>query len=277
MLLVRGTLPASPRSVAGWACPQAGKRGSIQLATARHSSSTCGDAAPVAVPLSSRHGELAEQVATWLSDTYDAINYGEVFEKVEEAQLLSAVDDDTDEVIYGEFSLPLLCALLESANLPEGAVFVDIGSGRGQLCLTAAAVRGWKACIGVELLPELHFMAEAAYAQAGASGGFNGRTLSPCTFLLGDMYQALGQVRSQLQDASTFVVFLYATKFQTRAEPEEDILLLSSTLRAALPACGTVITINNRLDERDGFQLESHQTGPNPEGGELQVYTYTSV
>lgn len=82
MLLVRGTLPASPRSVAGWACPQAGKRGSIQLATARRdaarASSTCGDAAPVAVPLSSRHGELAEQVATWLSDTYDAINYGEV-------------------------------------------------------------------------------------------------------------------------------------------------------------------------------------------------------
>lgn len=62
------------------------------------------------------------------------------------------------------------------------------------LVVVVPAVRGWKACIGVELLPELHFMAEAAYAQAGASGGFNGRTLSPCTFLLGDMYQALGQV-----------------------------------------------------------------------------------
>ena len=48
--------------------------------------------------------------------------------------------------LAGEMDLAFFLAILRHLDAPPTATFLDIGCGRGQLCLAAARVRPWAAC-----------------------------------------------------------------------------------------------------------------------------------
>ena len=117
----------------------------------------------------------AISLGKWLEDIYDSIDY--------EAVLLAGddtddIDDSSDEFIYGETSLEFFLPILRqalSANVGQVAPggFLDLGGGKGQLALAAAHAEPSRlgCCVSLELLPELHRIADAAMALASAADG----------------------------------------------------------------------------------------------------------
>jgi len=193
-----------------------------------------------------------------------------VFERAAADAILE--DDEAEELVYGEFSLPLFCALLDEVSPSRATTFLDIGAGRGQLVLAAAKEWEWRECVGLEIVPELFHLACLAAESVGDV------LLSPSRIVKGNMHhRTLGQVTAGVSndEGHRCVAFLYATKFERM--PDDECLLVSSPLHAALPSGSTAITVNGRLRESDGFELVSERTGPNPEGGEVKVYTWRSV
>ncbi|KAK3233258.1 hypothetical protein CYMTET_56435 [Cymbomonas tetramitiformis] len=194
----------------------------------------------------------AAEVCDWLADAYECVDYSAALEK---AQNYSEVEDfSSDEFIYGEFDTGFFLDLLEHLSPSPTATFADLGSGRGQIVLTAAAVRTWKRCIGVEIVPILHELALGAYEVVCAINP--PRALSECVFLHGRMEGLLADL------AHVDVVFAYATKFPL---DENGYLSISRILHSALKEGATVVTVNNVLDLEAGFSLETEITGPNPE------------
>ena len=77
--------------------------------------------------------------------------------------------DEDEELRYGEFDMGFFVAVVEACEpLLEGdgggdpGAFVDVGSGRGQIPVLAAALRPWSRCTGLEYMPVLHAIAEQA-------------------------------------------------------------------------------------------------------------------
>lgn len=64
------------------------------------------------------------------------------------------------EVLPGPFS-----ALLKEAKPRRGEVFYDLGSGTGKAVLTAAVAFDFARVVGVEVLPELHRVAERVFGR----------------------------------------------------------------------------------------------------------------
>lgn len=52
--------------------------------------------------------------------------------------------------VYGETSYELVCQMIDQIAVTENDVFVDLGSGVGQVVLQMAAATLCKICIGVE-------------------------------------------------------------------------------------------------------------------------------
>lgn len=52
--------------------------------------------------------------------------------------------------VYGETSYELVCQMIDQIDVTENDVFVDLGSGVGQVVLQMAAATLCKICIGVE-------------------------------------------------------------------------------------------------------------------------------
>lgn len=52
--------------------------------------------------------------------------------------------------VYGETSYELVCQMIDQIEVTEDDVFVDLGSGVGQVVLQMAAATVCKICIGVE-------------------------------------------------------------------------------------------------------------------------------
>lgn len=52
--------------------------------------------------------------------------------------------------MYGETSYDLICRMIDQINATPDDVFVDLGSGVGQVVLQMAAATGCKICWGVE-------------------------------------------------------------------------------------------------------------------------------
>lgn len=52
--------------------------------------------------------------------------------------------------VYGETSYELVCQMIDQIDVTEDDVFVDLGSGVGQVVLQMAAATFCKICIGVE-------------------------------------------------------------------------------------------------------------------------------
>jgi hypothetical protein len=84
-------------------------------------------------------------------------------------------EEEDEELMYGEFDMGFFLALLETlegglAALEgggSGGVFVDVGSGRGQLAVLAAAARPWARCTGLEYMPVLHAIADQVQVSMG--------------------------------------------------------------------------------------------------------------
>lgn len=78
-------------------------------------------------------------------------------------------------------------------------VFGDIGSGCGRLVVAQALTWPWRACRGVEIVPSLYHIGEAALLAAAGRVADEGetnlspaavsllKTMAPCSFSLGDV------------------------------------------------------------------------------------------
>lgn len=52
--------------------------------------------------------------------------------------------------MYGETSFDLICQMIDLINITEDDIFIDLGSGVGQIVLQMAAATQCKICWGVE-------------------------------------------------------------------------------------------------------------------------------
>ncbi|CAA9998812.1 unnamed protein product [Nesidiocoris tenuis] len=52
--------------------------------------------------------------------------------------------------VYGETSFDLICQMIDQINVTKDDVFIDLGSGVGQVVLQMAAATPCKVCLGVE-------------------------------------------------------------------------------------------------------------------------------
>lgn len=52
--------------------------------------------------------------------------------------------------VYGETSYDLICQMIDQINITKEDVFIDLGSGVGQVVLQMAAATPCKLCWGVE-------------------------------------------------------------------------------------------------------------------------------
>lgn len=81
-------------------------------------------------------------------------------------------------------------------TIRRSLVFGDIGSGCGRLVVAQALTWPWRSCRGVEIVPSLHDMGEAALGQAGDAATEDSlsseavcllKTMAPCSLSLGDV------------------------------------------------------------------------------------------
>ena len=90
---------------------------------------------------------------------------------------LEAAGRETDSLVYGEIAYSAMYELLEmlkdkgAIGGKAGEVFLDLGSGVGKAVLMAGFLHSFEACIGYEVLPELHTMALELFAKAREDTG----------------------------------------------------------------------------------------------------------
>ena len=173
-----------------------------------------------------------------------------------------AAEQDLDNVdlnenamlTYGEFDLDHFYSILDVAVAASGKstsslTFADLGSGAGRLVLSAAARSNWKACVGVEVLPSLHQLAEKLHAAAQELAQSHDALLSPCRFEEVDLSSAGARDALSCVD----VAFAFSTCF------EDEVF--AAALRRALPLGAIVVTIDAFLPNREpeaGEEGETH-------------------
>ena len=198
----------------------------------------------------------AEDLEEWLHQTYDAVDYDDLFSSAAPGLLDDSspdvIDEGSEELIYGEMSVAFFLEVLDRALAavdPGGrgcGGFVDLGGGKGQLALAAACAEPHRlcgACVSLELLPELHLIGAAATKVASVA-----RAVAVC----GSMYdvRTLDEACA-MGDAA--VVFAYATKFASLDGVHAE--RLSAALAASqLPPRAVVATVNKRLCACDGWR-----------------------
>jgi|MDSY01.1.fsa_nt_gb SAM-dependent methyltransferase len=291
LLLVAGVPPSSQLSSGG------GDGGGGRARAAHAAANAVAGAAPITI--TARQTAAAAAMQGMLEDAYDGVDYIAALDAADTAPP-PPFDLDLDEATtYGEFPLTFLLALLDrfapensSANTGAGGTggagvgrFLDLGSGRGQVVLAAAKHRRWASCRGVEVMPELHFIAADAGRRWTTAPSEEGREniagASPVEFTLGDIYNpddvfGSGGGAGGGCDLSADLVFCYATCLDV--DEEGSLSRLAACLEGHLKDGATVITINrpllpvrddnNKADDdesRRPFQLLEILMGPNPE------------
>eukprot|EP00802_Teleaulax_amphioxeia_P017710 Tamp_17875.p1 GENE.Tamp_17875~~Tamp_17875.p1 ORF type:complete len:413 (+),score=37.15 Tamp_17875:85-1323(+) len=169
------------------------------------------------------------------------------------------------ELTYGEMDLAFFLSILKYLGPPNGRKFVDVGCGRGQLVLAAGVLGGWGSCEGIELMSDILEIGRGALDVVRGpgcpalprvgKGGADG--FAHCRLHLGDMYRDT----EPLRDAD--VVLAYATCFAT--DDGVSLSKLSQVFAASCKSGATVITVNKRLKEEDGFTLVDTLQGRNPD------------
>ena len=236
-------------------------------------------------------GEVARE---WIADVFENVDYELALsssDAIEASGEYVRREDEDEELRYGEFDMGFFVAVVEACEPmlaemegrmhPSGApgAFVDVGSGRGQIPVLAAALRPWSRCAGLEYVPVLHAIAEQAptcleklaaseatrddtddesrQSRMNAMPSFD--SPAPLSFTRGDMYDAVA-----LTDATrgASMVFMFSTKF---AVDGDGRLAVSPKLRPALVAGTVVVTVNNELATADGFELVARMDGPDGE------------
>ena len=234
-------------------------------------------------------GEVARE---WIADVFENVDYELALsssDAIEASGEYVRREDEDEELRYGEFDMGFFVAVVEACEPmlaemegrmhPSGApgAFVDVGSGRGQIPVLAAALRPWSRCAGLEYVPVLHAIAEQAptclenlaaseaalFDESRAAERLNAMpsfdSPAPLSFTRGDMYDA-GALTDATRGAS--MVFMFSTKF---AVDGDGRLAVSPKLRPALVAGTVVVTVNNELATADGFELVARMDGPDGE------------
>ena len=149
---------------------------------------------------------------------------------------------------YGEFDLDDFFELLRAAAPREGETFVDVGSGCGRLVLAAALVHNWRACVGIEMLGDLHELATKSHTKLVAASADLGLQLAPCELVCDEADSALPRALRGGGDDAAAVVFVYATCWPSVGP---HLTALSETLAGALPEGSRVITVDKQLVSDD--------------------------
>jgi len=287
--------------------PPRRRRGARERVRARAVDPSRPPAEPFVTAEDVRRGELAR---AWVSELYDGVDYAAVFAAAEEAAVpedavADALGGAEGERMYGEFDMGFFVALLrvlepelallEYGDVDGGAVgdgvFVDVGSGRGQLAFLASITRKWQRCVGLEIDPQLHAIATQVSLRSPNEDvvtdtlidafpvAARPMTQSPVSFVLGDMYDR-NDLSAALENAT--LVFAFATRFardvrvdeEGRVEEEDSessYLCLSRHVRPHLRVGALVVVINGALRREDGFELIRVERGPDAERGRDSV------
>ena len=291
-----------------------------QNVTAAAAAAANADAATDVAFVSDDAARRGDAARAWISCLYDAVDYEAAMEAAAalEAEVGSSLEDQRDEdeeLMYGEFDMGFFLALLESLEdrlaareakkkKNGGGAFVDVGSGRGQLAVLAAAARptGWSRCVGLEYMPILHAIAEQVKGGVEGGVGVAAATMkgmeedereavyaalpkiddvSPLKFVRGDMYDD-GDMGRALDGAS--LVFMFSTRFGVVEDDGEGegeggaVLKVSSHVRRHVEAGTLIVTVNNVLSEADGFRLVRRVEGPDSERtGGSEAYIWEAV
>jgi hypothetical protein len=244
------------------------------------------------------HKETGELAREWIADVFENVDYERVMSSADafeaSGEYIKQADED-EELRYGEFDMGFFVAVVEACEpLLEGdgggdpGAFVDVGSGRGQIPVLAAALRPWSRCVGLEYMPVLHAIAEQApglrdeFARAMDESrkqslrnalGPRFDSPAPLTFTRGDMYDP-HTLHTATKGAA--LVFMFSTKFSV--DETSRCLKVSKALREALGVGAVAVTVNNVLDEADGFELQMRLNGPDSErAGGSTAYIWRAV
>ena len=275
---------------------------------ARATDSSQSPAEPFVTAEDARRGEVAR---AWVSELYDCVDYAAVFAAAEQAavrddDVADALGGGEGERMYGEFDMGFFVALLRSlepelalleyGDVDGGAVgngvFVDVGSGRGQLACVASVTRKWQRCVGLELDHALHAVAEQVALQSPNEDVVTDDLIeafpvasrpmmqSPICFVRGNMYDR-NDLSAALERAT--LVFAFATRFnrESAASDETDeatsdvssdvdddrtpYLRLSRHMRPHLRVGALAVIVNGALRRSDGFDLIATRRGPDAE------------
>ena len=251
------------------------------------------------------HKETGELAREWIADVFENVDYERVMSSADAFEASGEYikqEDEDEELRYGEFDMGFFVAVVEACepllDVLEGdgdgggngdpGAFVDVGSGRGQIPVLAAALRPWLRCTGLEYMPVLHAIAEQApglrdeFARAMDESrkqslrnalGPRFDSPAPLTFTRGDMYDP-HTLNNATKGAA--LVFMFSTKFSV--DETSRCLKVSKALREALPVGAVAVTVNNVLDEADGFALQMRLNGPDSErAGGSTAYIWRAV
>ncbi len=231
--------------------------------------------APVIVPeVHPAHvTRISQLVEAALGDEGDANDNRYVFAR--DAVTTFQENDESppsNELVYGELSIPVLVTILDAVGVQENDVFLDIGSGDGALVLGASllyadtgteAIEGgnaMKKCYGVDIVPGL---VERSISHADKlhqilqnKESFVQRNQAEIELLLGDIHQPDGQLQNILNETTIAVCFAttwsaensVGTSLQGRKLPK-----LSKALSRGLSSGCRVVIIDGKLDEEDEF------------------------
>ncbi|CAM9980937.1 unnamed protein product [Scytosiphon promiscuus] len=157
---------------------------------------------------------------------------------------------------YAEFDLPYLAKMLRLAQLDDGDVFLDMGSGTGKACVAAGLLYpNLSVCRGVEILDGL---VRESKTYGKKYSGLR-RPKAPLDFVQGEFMDESFDV------SDVDIVFAYATKYST----ERGIYLTELSRKLLdLKSGAKVITVDKRL--QGPFNLITTVLDPN---GDLQTST----
>ena len=249
------------------------------------------------------HKETGELAREWIADVFENVDYERVMASADAFEASGEYikqEEEDEELRYGEFDMGFFVAVVEACEpLLDGlegdggddgdpGAFVDVGSGRGQIPVLAAALRPWSRCVGLEYMPVLHAIAEQApgLRDEFASAMDESRkqslrnALGPCfdspaplTFTRGDMYDP-HTLHTATKGAA--LVFMFSTKFSM--DETSRCLKVSKALREALRVGVVAVTVNNVLDEANRFELQMRLNGPDSErAGGSTAYIWRAV
>ena len=91
---------------------------------------------------------------------------------------------------YGESNIPLVAKLVAENKQMEGKIFVDLGSGVGQVCMMVAALSRASKCFGIELMPNPAHYATNLLANFQSRAKQSGVTLCPIELIEGDFLKS---------------------------------------------------------------------------------------
>lgn len=85
------------------------------------------------------------------------------------AQSLNLNRQHAEAIVYGDIDFYSFAAALSQISPSPDDIFIDLGSGVGKACMTAALAYGIHHCRGIEIEAKLHELALVAHAKAGSS------------------------------------------------------------------------------------------------------------